>query len=441
MRKYGKYERMPDGTRAKQPEPKTVLLQTYFTSLVCIILCVTMFFGTTFAWFTSEVVSEGNEIYIGTLDAKLELLKNGTWHNVEAEPDVKLFDKNIRWEPGYTAMETIKVTNEGNLSFRYALTFTDGTLNGSANDPELLKIAQHFTVYVHAGDFTTADPKPASFADIEASAAAEDGTWRVVRMGKNPATLADILEKGFPVLSGNIEEDAANEEDTYVIALHMAETAGEGATQAESIQLSEELMGKKIGLNVKLTCYQRTHENDAFDARYDLKAHVTDLGALDIEYSTWLDKPTERMTLNTAYQFQPVESYEEATQAPYKKYIADFVVWADKDVPANSMALAGYYDAWCTFNNDRWIALTADVDIAAGETIRLVESMGSAFAVTYEMLCEYGNDGIGFLCGAKDLTGENQGTTLTVELRIHEVVSGVETGNYVVAGRYTYTFE
>jgi hypothetical protein len=67
--------------------------------------------------------------------------------------------------------------------------------------------------------------------------------------------------------------------------------------------------------------------------------------------------------------------------------------------------------------------------------------MGSSFAVTYEMLCEYGNDGIGFLCGAKDLTGENAGTTITVELRIHEVIGGEETGNYTVAGRYEYTFE
>ena len=436
MKRYGKYERIPDGTRAKQPEQKAVLLRTYLTSLVCMVLCVSMFFGTTFAWFTSEVVSEDNEIYIGTLDAKLELLKDGTWHNVETESDVKLFDKDIRWEPGYTALETLRITNEGDLSFRYALTFTDGKLNGIANDSELLKVAQYFTVYVHAGDFTAADPKPASFAEIQTSAESETGSWRVVRMGKDPATLADILEKGFPVLSGNMEEN----EDTYIIALHMLETAGQGATDAESIQLSKELMGKKIGLNVKLTCYQRTHEDDAFDAIYDLKAHVTNLGKLDIEYSAWIGEPTEYMTLDTAYQFQPVESYEEAIQEPYKKYIADFVVWADKDVPASSMALAGYYDAWCAFNEDRWIVLTADVDIPAGETVRLVGSMGSSFAVTYEMLCEYGNDGIGFLCGAKDMTGENQGTTITVELRIHEVVGGVETGNYIVAGYYTYTF-
>ena len=57
MRKFGKYEKMPDGTKAKQPAAKSVLLQTYFTSLICMVLCVAMFFGTTFAWFTSDWVS------------------------------------------------------------------------------------------------------------------------------------------------------------------------------------------------------------------------------------------------------------------------------------------------------------------------------------------------------------------------------------------------
>lgn len=438
MRKYGKYEKMPDGTRAKHPTTKRMLLQTYLTSLLCVVLCVTMLLGTTYAWFTSEVVNEGNEIYIGMLDAKLEVLKNDQWLNLEQNPEVKLYDNTIAWEPGYTSLETVKVGNEGDLSFRYALTFTDGKLNGVENDEELIKVAQFFTVYVHAGEFTDSDPKPGSFADIQASAEAENGTWRPVRMGKDPATLADILTRGFPVLSGNMEEKTQT--DTYVIALHMLETAGEGATEAESIALSKELMGKKIGLNVKLTAYQRTHEEDAFDASYDLKAHVTDLGALDIDYSRWIGQPTEHMTLDAAYQFQPVESYEEALRSPYKKYITDFVVWADKAVQANTLALAGYYDAWCSFNEDRWIVLEADVDIPAGEKVRLVEAMGSAFAVTYEMLCEYGNDGIGFLCGVKDLTGANEGTTITVELRVHEVVNGEETGNYIVAGRYTHTF-
>lgn len=442
MRKYGKYEKMPDGTRAKQPASKMLLLQTYFTSLLCVVLCVAMLLGTTYAWFTSSVTNTANEIYIGTLDVGLYKMKNGSEVSLSSSDSAeKLFDGNIRWEPGYTAMETIKIKNEGDLSFRYALTFTDGTIN-SSNDAALLReVAENFLVYVHVGDYAPGEEAPKSFQEIQKIA--EDDTvdemekaWRVVRMGKDPATLADILEKGFPVLSGNMEEE--NETDTYIIALHM--TGDEDIADAAKQEALNALMGKKIGLNVKLTAYQRTHEQDAFDASYDLKAHVTNLGGLEIDYSTWIGEPTQHMTLDTAYQFQPVESYEEALNSPYKKYIADFVVWADQEVKANTIALAGYYDAWCAFNEDRWIVLEAGEDIAAGTQIRLVESMGSAFAVTYEMLCEYGNDGIGFLCGAADLTGENAGTTITVELRVHEVVNGVETGNYIVAGRYEYTF-
>ena len=52
MRRVGKYEKM----RAK------ALMQTYITSLLCLVLCVGMFLGTSYAWFTSEVISEENQI-------------------------------------------------------------------------------------------------------------------------------------------------------------------------------------------------------------------------------------------------------------------------------------------------------------------------------------------------------------------------------------------
>lgn len=426
----------------KRSEVKSVLLHTYLTSLLSLVLCVTMFFGTTYAWFTSEVSSEGNEIYIGTLKADLQDASG----NSLAGSDEKLFDGSIRWEPGYTALETVKIVNKGDLAFRYALTFTDGKVNGNKDAAALKSLAENFLVYVHKGDYAEGEAVPTSFAEIEASE-----YWTPVRLGKDPATLADILDKELPVLSGNMEDvrtDAAAPEatvpgpndskptaDTYIIALHMKEDAA-----------GEELMGQRIGLNVKLTAYQRTHEQDAFGATYDLQAQVTDLGQLDIEYSTWLNQPTLIMTLDTAYQFQPVETYEEIKNATYRKYVADFVVWADRDVPANSMALAGYYDAWCSLNDDRWIALTSPDAIPANTPIRLVQSMGANFAVTYEMLCEYGNDGIGFLCGAADMTDENAGTTITVELRLHEVENdgnghNVETGNYFTVGSYSYTFE
>lgn len=459
MKKYGKYEKMPDGTRAKQPAVKSLLLQTYMTSLLCMVLCVAMFLGTTYAWFTSEVTNSGNEIYVGMLQAKLEKLNpDGSWTELNSQSEAKLYDKTTHWEPGYTSMETIKVSNNGNLSFRYALTFTDGTVLNAANtgeaDTTLLEIAKHFTVYVHAGQFSETDPKPASFADLKASAEAEDGTWQAVRMGKDPATLADILTKELLVLSGNMENQP--EEDTYVIALHMDETAGQGATDEESIAASQRLMGKSISLNVKLTAYQRTHESDAFDAGYDLQAHVTNLGKLDVAYTMGIGGEAKPMTLDSAYQFQPVESYEEAQNAPYRYYIADFAVWADREINRNSIALAGYYSLFCEgFNNGNWVALVDDSagtftteDINEKTPIRLVQPL---YPVTYELLCQYGNDGIGFLCGLAERNengGVPAGTVITVELRLYEVVetnpgSGdyVETGAYTVAGRYTYVFE
>ena len=277
MRKYGKFERMPDGTRAKPPKVKNVLLQTYFTSLLCMVLCVSMFFGTSYAWFTSEVNNQGNEIYIGTLKAGLD--KNvGTdgWKSLSDKIDgvnvTNLFDKNIRWEPGYTSLETIRVTNMGDLAFKYTLYFTDGQI---ANDTQsdLAAVAGNFDVWIfdhHANkEKTEAVSNPANYDQIT-----EANGWTPI------GTLADVLN-GKAVLENKIMEtvrdnnadtptnpgttDGVATTDTYTIALHMKESAtGEG------------LMGKKIVLNVKLVAYQMGHETDAFgNAAYDDAKFVT----------------------------------------------------------------------------------------------------------------------------------------------------------------------
>jgi len=501
MKKYGKYERMTDGTRAKQPGVKTMLLQTYFTSLLCMVLCVTMFFGTTFAWFTSEVENSGNEIYIGTLDAKLEMLKkiNGvdTWINVEdeAHKDVKLFDGNIRWEPGYTAMETIKVSNEGDLAFRYEMTFTNPDITENKKDAEfadkevwLSEVAKHFVVYVHEGAFDENDAAPTSFEEIRANANNEDETkrtWRVVKNGAKDATLADILNGDLILLSGKMNKedvrkdttdpnatlpgpnDSKNTEHTYIIALHMnGEKMPEGLTESGQKKWQNSinaLMGHKISLNVKLTAYQQTSEQDAFDANYDLEAFVNTLAEVNqledknISYY-WgtSDRVSKSAELAVKYQFRPTETVAEAEISPYRYYHADYVVSANKDIPAEAVALAGYYTAWCDNNviNNHWIGLYSEDEIKAGQEIRLVDALG--VTVNYEELCYFGNDGVGFLCGLWDLSAENgnpsaiaEDTTITVQLRLYETTGdpstesgpkNIETGRYIVVGEYTYTF-
>ncbi len=283
MRKYGKYEKRPEGATQKQPKVKNALLQTYFTSLLCLILCVTMFFGTSFAWFTSEVNNTANEIYIGTLDVELQkqIVENAenTYVSLSSKNDAgnntqNLFDSNIRWEPGYTALETIRVVNEGDLAFKYVLSFTDGSLaDGSAGNLE--NVAKKFDVWVYDHDTDEDAPSPASYADI----AAENTKWEYA------GTLADLLA-GKSVLEGVMEAvrdeiaetpantgptDGVATADTYTIALHMKEEV-ENTTDENGVN---SLMGQKIRLNVKLVAYQMASEfeKDSFGYQnYDSNA-------------------------------------------------------------------------------------------------------------------------------------------------------------------------
>lgn len=267
MRKFGKYEIRPEASVEKKPEIKSTLLRTYFTSLLCMVLCVAMFLGTSYAWFTSEVTSSSNEIYIGTLD--VGLFKDSTTGALDlADSNNKLFDGNIRWEPGHTVLETIRVVNEGDLAFNYALTFTDGKINDTVDNTLLVKAAEHFVVYVHAGNYADGEAAPADFGAIETS-----DKWKPVMLGDQVATLADILTKGVSVLSGSISDvrgaqnataplpgpnDSKPTADTYIIALHMNNSASEAG-----------IMGQKIGLSVKLTAYQQGYEPDSFNNKYD----------------------------------------------------------------------------------------------------------------------------------------------------------------------------
>lgn len=261
MKKYGKYEKRPEGVPEKQPKVKSALLQTYFTSLLCMVLCVTMFFGTSYAWFTSEVNNTDNEIYIGTLDVGL-FKENGTdFPDNLADSDKTLFDSNIRWEPGYTALETIKVVNEGDLAFKYVLNFTDGQAKNADNtDAVLADVAKFFDVWVY--DHRANEGKASVAADPDSYAA-----LTAANSGWIPAGSLDELLAGKAVLDGvmvtvrqddkaddpttpNETDDGVATEDTYTIALHMKEDTDSA------------VMGQRISLNVKLVAYQMASESE-----------------------------------------------------------------------------------------------------------------------------------------------------------------------------------
>ena len=417
---------------------KNTTRNALFTSIVSMLLCVSMLVGTTFAWFTDEVVTGMNTIAAGNLD--VELLADGA----EVDSNTKLFNlvnaagNDTWWEPGMVVYENLQVANVGTLALRYQLSLNFGKendLNGHKLS-EVLKIA---------------------VIDKVAANATRAEVLEAAKASKEVGTLASFR------IAGELLPGEKSDEQTFVIFWEPNDNATDNLYNANNGQQTSDGEPLHIEFGVNLQATQKMHEEDSFGNDYDFvgfKPVANVNGSADLEVQATTNDMGNNATattyvLNTAYQFKPTETYEEAQNSPYRYWHADFVVKADKDVPANSMALAGYYQAFCGgYNNGNWVALTANETITAGTEIRLVDVMGNgSITVNYEELCKYADitdpNNVGFMCGAADLTGENAGTTITVELRMYETTGdpltttgskNEETGNYEVVGSYSYTF-
>ena len=87
-------------------------------SALCILLCVALMVGATFAWFTDAVTGGKNTITAGNLDVALEYSTDMvTWASVEGRTD--LLDPNALWEPGHTELVYLRITNRGSLALNY----------------------------------------------------------------------------------------------------------------------------------------------------------------------------------------------------------------------------------------------------------------------------------------------------------------------------------
>ena len=102
---------------------KKTTRRALFSSVIALILCCSMLVGTTFAWFTDEVKSMNNVITAGNLDVEVVNAKGDI-----TDPDNQLF-KDILWEPGVVAYETLTVKNVGTLALAYRMTMMFEAVN------------------------------------------------------------------------------------------------------------------------------------------------------------------------------------------------------------------------------------------------------------------------------------------------------------------------
>jgi len=210
------------------------------TSVISLLLCVSMLVGTTFAWFTDEVVTGMNTIAAGNLD--VELLAGGQ----KVNSDTKLFSKVEKWEPGVVVYENLQVTNVGTLALQYQLSLNFGNENDLAGHKlsEVLKVA--------------VIDKIENATRQQVLAAAE---------GKGIA-LADLL------ISGELEAGKSSTEQAVVIFWAPNDNATDNLYNANNDKETSDKQPLHIDFGVKLFASQNTVESDSFDNQYDKPAVV-----------------------------------------------------------------------------------------------------------------------------------------------------------------------
>lgn len=215
-------------------------------SALSLMLCFAMLLGTTYAWFTDTATTGVNTITSGTLDVELEYTTDGTtWTPVT--DTTKLFNDAALWEPGYTEVAYLRISNVGNLALKYKLAVNIvAEVPGTNMNGDTFKLSD----YINMG--VVEDWNGTVYADRAAARAAVS----------TAGTIADYSKVGKMIAGAPAE--------VLAMVAYMPETVGNEAnhkvgTTAPSIQMG-----------VSLVATQVNEESDSFDDTYDISAPYPD---------------------------------------------------------------------------------------------------------------------------------------------------------------------
>ncbi len=384
---------------------KNMTRNALVTSILALLLCVSMLVGTTFAWFTDSVESLNNVITAGNLDIEV------TNENGDISGQKKLFQDVNLWEPGVVAYENLNIANVGTLALKYALYINFANEN-----------------YVIEADGTETSYGLASALKVAVVDTDDlDTTSRETLIGSvTKWTGLENLSDGGELLPAKTENIS--------IVIYWEPSDSDNNWNVQNGKTTTDGDPLHIDLGIKVLATQLTYESDSFDHLYDEDAkHAIDPAAV-VKTIDANGVPTyliddilngfagENVTLNldTAYSFKG-ESPETAAQNQYADWFVDFYVSLD-NAPKEGLILSGQYGSW---DPDNWYAFyiptgTDDEGNALIEPNTFYPLLGTVTNGgvsnwTYTEICE----GVGtFNCGALDKNFLNEGTTMTVQLRL-----------------------
>lgn len=147
-----------------------------------------------------------------------------------------------------------------------------------------------------------------------------------------------------------------------------------------------------------------------------------------ISYGDAQDFSDKGVTITNGYLFISQDDYSSVGNSFYKDWIVDYVFSFDKAVSSSTTGIWGAYSNMCF-----GIALPA---FEAGQTQGMLSSVGMEWS--YESIV---NTVTAFGCGTVNLSEDNYGTTISVELRIAPTAADLTTpGHYIMVNKYDYPY-
>jgi predicted ribosomally synthesized peptide with SipW-like signal peptide len=223
---------------------------------LALLMCISMLVGSTFAWFTDSVTSGNNIIMSGTLDVVLEYKNAWSDEWAPVDSNTKIFKEGALYEPGYTEIVYLRVTNAGSLALKYMLSFNIANEESSINVyGDEFKLSDYLQVGSYVMDEWNGE---ANYANI----------LMPLMFGSRESALSNVTLNKLSDADAKICDNTpilADKKAGQVIALvlTMPETVGNEANAKVDVD------APWIELGIRLYAMQFTHENDSYDNLYD----------------------------------------------------------------------------------------------------------------------------------------------------------------------------
>ena len=216
-------------------------------SALSLLVCISMFVGSTFAWFTDSVSSVNNIIKSGNLDIEVEYSLDGSTYTALGEASI--FPVDDLWEPGFTRVVALRVKNVGSLAAKLDVaTNVASEITGTNVYGETFKLSDYLEVY-SATDIAAVDfSNRASVAGMTKSA-----------FGKSLFTAGELLPEA---------------EQVVVLAITMPTTVGNEANHKTGTTAPQ------ITFGITVNATQQMYESDSFGNDYDDITTVSDVASL-----------------------------------------------------------------------------------------------------------------------------------------------------------------